>query len=216
MTPALSIQNVYVKYRMSCERQCRHTDDVPKLWDATIESHRQAVRDATIDATAALVAEHGIGAVTMSRIAEETGIGRATLYKYFPDVESILMAWHERHIGEHLAMLTKVRDEPGTPAERLAAVLRTFAELSRRHPDTEVAALLHRGEHVKRAQQRLRGLLRDLIAEGAQAGELRSDVPADELAAYALHAVTAAGHLPSKAGLQRLVEVTLSGLRPAG
>lgn len=34
--------------------------------------------------------------MTMSRIAEEIGIGRATLYKYFPDVEAILLAWHER------------------------------------------------------------------------------------------------------------------------
>lgn len=48
------------------------------------------------DTTAALVAEQGLTSVTMSRIAKESGIGLATLYKYFPDVESILLAWHER------------------------------------------------------------------------------------------------------------------------
>jgi AcrR family transcriptional regulator len=37
----------------------------------------------------------------MSQIAAETGIGRATLYKYFPDVEAILVAWHERQVAEH-------------------------------------------------------------------------------------------------------------------
>ena len=38
-----------------------------------------------------MVAAHGLASVTMSRIAEETGIGRATLYKYFSDVEAILV-----------------------------------------------------------------------------------------------------------------------------
>ena len=65
---------------------------MPKLWTVTIEEHRRAVRDATLDTTAALVAERGLASVPMSRIARDTGIGRATLYKYFPDVEAILAA----------------------------------------------------------------------------------------------------------------------------
>jgi AcrR family transcriptional regulator len=189
---------------------------VPKLWNATIETHRQAVRDAAIDATAALVTEHGIGAVTMSRVAEETGIGRATLYKYFPDIESILAAWHERHIARHVEELRAAGERPGTSTERLEAVLRVYAEIARKREDTELAALLHRGAHVARAQRRLRDLVRDLIAEGVDAGEVRSDVAPDELAAYCLHALTAAGHLPSKAAVQRLVDVTLSGIRRPG
>ncbi len=60
---------------------------MPKLWTETIEEHRRAVHDATLDTTAALVREHGLAAVTMSQIAAAAGIGRATLYKYFPDVE---------------------------------------------------------------------------------------------------------------------------------
>ncbi len=194
----------------------RHTWPVPKLWNTTIETHRQAVRDATLDATAALVAEHGISSVTMSRIAAETGIGRATLYKYFPDVEAILVAWHERHITRHLELLSAARSQAGTPTERLEAVLKVYAEISRQHHDTELVALLHRGAHVVRAQRQLRDLIRDLLAEGAEAGDLRDDVAPDELAAYCLHALTAAGHLPSKAAVQRLVEVTLSGLRRPG
>jgi hypothetical protein len=31
-----------------------------------------------------------------------SGIGRATLCKYFPNVESILAVWHERHVASHL------------------------------------------------------------------------------------------------------------------
>jgi AcrR family transcriptional regulator len=39
----------------------------------------------------------------MSDIAEATGIGRATLYKYFLDLETILSAWHQRQVEAHLA-----------------------------------------------------------------------------------------------------------------
>jgi AcrR family transcriptional regulator len=193
-----------------------YTEAVPKLWSETIEGHRRAVHDATLDTTAALVAEHGLRAVTMSKIAEETGIGRATLYKYFSDVDAILMAWHEREVAGHLQHLAQIRDRVGDAGGRLEAVLEAYALIShqREQHDTDLASLLHRGEHVARAQQQLRDFIRDLLAEGARTGALRDDVAPDELASYCLHALTAAGSLPTKAAVRRLVTVTLAGLRP--
>lgn len=191
---------------------------VPKLWNETIEEHRRAVRDAVLEATVALVAEQGLRGVTMSRIAEETGIGRATLYKYFPDVESILLAWHERQITGHLHQLAELRDGPGGAGERLAAVLDTYAFIQhRRHGHgAELSALLHRGEHVVHAERHLHGFVRDLLAEAVAAGEIRDDVAPDELATYCLHALAAAGGLPSEAAVRRLVAVTVAGLgRPS-
>ena len=187
---------------------------MPKLWTETIEAHRRAVREATLDTTAALVAEHGLASVTMSQIAGETGIGRATLYKYFPDVEAILVAWHERQIARHLGYLAHVRDQAGGPGERLEAVLGAYAFINHEHHGTELAALLHRGEHVARARQQLQAFVQDLLTEAAQAGDVRDDVAPAELASYCLHAVTAASGLPSKAAVHRLVQVTMSGLRP--
>ena len=188
---------------------------MPRLWDATIDGHRQAVRDATLDAAAALVAQYGLRAVTMSQIAEETGIGRATLYKYFPDVEAILFAWHERQLDRHVEQFAELRDDDRTAGERLEAVLQTYALIQHEHHGTEMAALLHSGRHVARAQQHVTGLVRDLLAEGAASGELRDDVAPDELASYCLHALTAATTLRSKPAVRRLVAVTLAALRPA-
>ena len=182
-----------------------------------MDAHRAAVRDATLDATAALVAEHGLPSVTMSRIAEETGIGRATLYKYFPDIDAILAAWHERQISGHLQQLAAIRDQAGSAGERLEAVLRAYALIQsgqHDHHGSELAALLHRGEHVVRAQQQLHNFISDLLAEGAKAGDLRDDVAPSELASYCLHALTAASSVPSKAAVHRLVAVTMAGLRP--
>ena len=188
---------------------------VPKLWSDTIEAHRHAVRDATLDATAALVAEHGLRSVTMSQIAEHTGIGRATLYKYFPDLEAILVAWHERQVTSHLEHLVEIGNHTGNAGERLEAVLEAYALIShQQHHASELTALLHRGEHVARAHQQLSDFLQDLLTKGAATGDLRGDVAPEELASYCLHALAAAGSLPSRAAVRRLVNVILAGLRP--
>jgi AcrR family transcriptional regulator len=187
------------------------------VWDETIAAPRRAGRDATLDTTAALVAEYGLASVTMTQIAEKTGIGRATLYKYFPDVEAILAAWHERQVTGHLEHLAAIRDLASDPGQRLEAVLEAYALMTHARPHgTELAALVHRGEHLARVQQQLHGFIRDLVTEVAAGGGVRKDVPPDELARYCLHALTAAGSLPSKTAVRRLVQVTLAGLRPLG
>jgi AcrR family transcriptional regulator len=192
---------------------------VPKLWSETIEAHRREVRDAILDTTAALVTEHGMRVVTMAQIAEATGIGRATLYKYFPDVEAILLAWHERQIAGHLDYLAEVRDRGRDAGARLAAVLEAYALITHEthgQHNTELGAFLHRDNQVARAQHQLHNMIRDLVAEGAASGDLRGDVAPGELANYCLHALGAAGSLPSKAAVRRLVTVTLAGLRLPG
>jgi AcrR family transcriptional regulator len=188
---------------------------VPKLWNETIAAHRRDVRDAIIDATAALVDEVGPLAVTMSRVADRAGIGRATLYKYFPDVEAVLAAWHERHVAAHLDQLAELRDSPGDPGERLDAFLRRYAQICYRRAQHsgEVSTLLHREDHVTEAEQRLLGLFSDMIGEAARAGVIRNDVDGDELARYCLHALGAAGGVSSEAAVDRLVSVTFAGLR---
>jgi AcrR family transcriptional regulator len=189
---------------------------VPRLWTETIEEHRRAVGDAILDTTAALVAEHGLGSVTMSQIATETGIGRATLYKYFPDVEAILAAWHERHVAAHLAQLAAVRDQTNDAAERLDAVLRAYALITYQRPrGTEIAALAHRGEGLALAQKQLHDLIHDLLVEATKTGQVRDDIAPDELTAYCLHALGAAASLPSTAAVARLVDITVAGLRPS-
>ena len=192
----------------------RYPGTVPRLWNETIAAHRRAVRDATLDATAELITEQGLASVTMSQIAEETGIGRATLYKYFSDVEAILLAWHEREVSSHLEHLARVRDEADGAGERLEAVLEAYAFISHEHHGTELAAFLHRGEHIARARQHLSEFIRQLVTAAAKTGDVRNDVAPDELATYCLHALAAASTLPSKAAVRRLVTVTLNGLHP--
>lgn len=47
---------------------------------------------------------------------------------------------------------------------------------------------------------------------GARSGSLRDDVAPVELASYCLHALGAAGSMPSRAAVHRLVAITLAGV----
>src|SRR5215213_4273060 len=118
---------------------------VPKLWNETIDEHRRDVRAAILDATWALVTEEGLSAVKMSHVAEKSGIGRATLYKYFPDVNAILLAWHQRHVDQNLIELSQIRDRHGDPLDRLRAVLTHYATITYRRGlhAADLMAFLH-------------------------------------------------------------------------
>lgn len=195
-----------------------YSKGVPRLWDETIQAHRHQVRDAILDTTAALVFEHGLRSVTMAQIADKTGIGRATVYKYFPDVDTILHAWHHHQITVHLAQLTEVVSRVNDPGPRLEAVLRAYARIAhqtRGRHDTEIGRFLHRDEHLADAQRQLHDLITGLITDAVRHADLRSDTPPSELAAYCLHALNAASNLPSQVAVDRLVTVTLTGLRSA-
>ena len=190
---------------------------MPKLWRATIDEHRRTVQDAILDSAWGLAAEHGPLSVTMSQVADAAGIGRATLYKYYRDVESILVACHDRHVAAHLEQLKELRERAVGPGERLVKVLAAYGLIAyhrERHGTPELGALLHRGEHIADAQRELGALFQQLLLEAAQAGFVRSDVAPDQLAAYCLHALGAAGGLPDEGAVRRLVDVTLAGLRP--
>jgi AcrR family transcriptional regulator len=190
---------------------------MPRLWSETVETHRREVRDAILDTTAALAVEHGLLSVTMSRIAEELGIGRATLYRYFPDVEAILQAWYEREAATHLESLARFLHGEGDATERLQTVLTHFALMifeTRGRGDSGLGALLLQSGHLSHAHEHLANRIGALLTEAAEAGKVRSDTPAQELAAYCTSALSAAATLSSRQAVQRLVTVILDGLRP--
>jgi len=187
---------------------------VPKLWSKTIEMHRREVRDAILDATSGLATEHGPLSVTMSQVAEASGVGRATLYKYFASVEAILIAWHDRQVARHLEQLAALGDRAGDAGDRLRGVLEAYALIRHEQHGAELAAFVHRGEHLTRAHEQLGAFVRRLLTEAAAVGDVRVDVAPDELTSYCVHALAAAGSLPSKASVRRLVRVILAGLRP--
>jgi AcrR family transcriptional regulator len=185
---------------------------VPKLWRDTIGEHREQVRDSILDAAEQLAVTHGPLSLTMSQVAETSGIGRATLYKYFPDIEAVLQAWHERHVQSHLQRMSRIAEGRGDAYERLEGVLAEYAVALQRSRHGDLGAALHRHHGKDDAQRLLTDLLERLIAEAARDHRVRGDVPARELAVYCVHALAASRHARGPSSVRRLVDVTLAGL----
>lgn len=191
---------------------------VPRLWTETVESHRQEVREAILDAAGELVASQGLMAVSMSQLATAAGIGRATLYKYFADVEEVFAAWHARQVAGHLAQLAALAEGPGQPAIRLRSVLEAYGRICRqraRHGGDAMSAALHHAREVHQPERQLRDLLAEMVAEAAASGAVRKDMPAQELASFCVHALTAAADVEAAPAVVSLVDLVWASLTRA-
>ncbi|WP_062385900.1 TetR/AcrR family transcriptional regulator [Demequina iriomotensis] len=58
-----------------------------------------AVREAIVDAAAALFAEHGIRAVSADRILGEAGFSKVTFYRHFPSKDDVVVAYLQRELA---------------------------------------------------------------------------------------------------------------------
>jgi len=185
---------------------------MPRIWADTIDTHRRQVNDAILDATAELIAERGPLSVAMSAIAERVGIGRATLYKYFPDVESILVAWHTRDFAEHLHRLRALSESDDVTLKDVAEFVRAQR---RHHPHRKGSDVLGTLAHTLAGAEgviedtiepEILAVLTGLLKRLARRNEVRGDHDPEVLARWLLHAVHAPGDLDDQAVSQLLVD----------
>jgi AcrR family transcriptional regulator len=140
---------------------------------------------AILTATLRLLDEHrSIAAISVEAVAQEAGVGKATIYRRWPGKEALIVAAVE-YAEVPLPTLAGVslRDDLVTMLEtiRLQAIdkrgdglMGMVAGEMRQHPE------LHRRYHEVVVEKR-RDLLRGLLQRGVDSGELRSDLPIDVL-----------------------------------
>jgi AcrR family transcriptional regulator len=124
-------------------------------------------------ATFELVAEEGLGTVTMTAIADRADVARQTLYNHFTDVEQIVIAGIERFNEEGFAHLTLLLDATATTEAKLDLLVRhTVAATNHSHAATDIrSALSSDGRaHLDRHVASFRSLIESIIAEGVADG----------------------------------------------
>jgi AcrR family transcriptional regulator len=128
----------------------------------------------------------------MRALAAELGVNRATLYRWVGSRELLLceVIWSlTRRTFERGLERAGASDGSPDPPSRLAMLLTDFVRDTLAHPGMR-RFLEEEGEFALRLltlasggfQQRLVGLVHELIAEETAAGRLRSPVPVDDLA----------------------------------
>lgn len=156
-------------------------EGIDEDWKDAVAAHKARYRRRIVDAAVELAGQEGVAALTMAGLAQRAGIGRATLYKYFPDVEHVLLAHVENEIGGFAAHLDEVLATEPEPVRRLRAYVEAtlgyLAGEGHRAGSTPFAAgglspaveatLL---EHLATLHQPLETLL----AEGVAAGVFRA------------------------------------------
>ena len=108
--------------------------------------------DAILEATARVLVERGFENATTNHIAEVAGVSIGSLYQYFPNKASLVLAVVERHCNEMLELLTAsvqtFLDEPVPAAVR--TYVKAMIEAHTVDPDLHrvfVQQMMHIGLH---------------------------------------------------------------------
>ncbi|EGD42866.1 TetR/AcrR family transcriptional regulator [Nocardioides sp. NBC_00368] len=188
---------------------------MPKLWKDTVAEHRRDVRAAILETAWMLAGEHGVRGVTMGLVAERAGISRATLYKYFRGVDDMLVAGHAEHVAQHFTHLEGLRDEASSAGAGLYAMLQGYARICFHRGSSaasDLHGLVHRGDQHRRNSADLTVLFAKAVRDAQESGQVRPDVATEELAAYSIHALEAAGQASGADEVDRLVDLVAESL----
>jgi AcrR family transcriptional regulator len=151
--------------------------------DPRIERSRQVILQAVLDE----LSEIGYGALTIESAARRAGVGKATIYRHWPDKIAL--------IADAFKLLQQQRDPEtitGSPREKLERVLRHVADVVADSPFSASLPALIEGAERDRAVRRFHHQFQtdarkptiELVADGVASGDFPSRDP--ELAVFAL------------------------------
>jgi AcrR family transcriptional regulator len=178
-----------------------------------VRADAQRNMDALLEAALAVFATSGVDA-PVRQIATKAGVGLGTVYRHFPQ-RSDLIAAVFRHEIDACADAAPLLAAAHPPGEALALWMLRYVDFLA--AKRGLAPALHSGDpafDTLRAyfEQRLRPALKTLLASAAAAGEVRTDVDADDiLGAVASLSMHAFDQGPEHA--RRMVSLFVDGLR---
>lgn len=101
---------------------------------------REARRKAEIlDAAAAVFAADGFATADVQVIADRIGVGKGTVYRYFPTKQDLFLAAVDRGLQDLTGRIDAILDDPAgdplDPLDQLAAAVRTYLTFFHERPE---------------------------------------------------------------------------------
>jgi AcrR family transcriptional regulator len=152
---------------------------------------------------------------SMRAIARDAGVGIATLYRHFPTREALVDAVYRDQVHRltHGARDLLLRLPP---AEAMRRWMDLFGDwLATKHGMTDtLLAMIEAGEipHTE-TREELLAAITVILDAGSAAGDLRTDVSAEDIAASLIGIFTVAGRPGQRAQAERLLNILMNGLR---
>jgi AcrR family transcriptional regulator len=154
------------------------------------ERNKQRVTQRIISAAVELFKAQGYQHTTMDDIAAKAEISRATLFNYFPSKESLLLPWGQESLEKKFMpeFMAYLETQPST-LDMLQYLLRNMSETILTFPDVMQAFLretlkAHQDDDQRKAGNALQDLFVQVLRRGQERGEIRGDLPADNIARY--------------------------------
>jgi AcrR family transcriptional regulator len=135
--------------------------------------------DRIIHATLTLISEHGLGAVTMSRVADVAGVARQTLYNHYGDIDSIVAAAIDQHNRESIDLLEAALQIAESPTDKIEQMVRHFVMVgSHAHHASDFGGGLSADVRVRLDiyKEAVEQHIRDILDDGQQTGDFRPDL----------------------------------------
>jgi AcrR family transcriptional regulator len=154
---------------------------------AEARRNRQALLD-----TAARMFADADGPVPLESIAAETGVGIGTLYRHFPSREALVEGVYADQMRQlHARAETELSAQP--PAQALRSWMRAFADSAgtKRGMAETLSKIIASGRlDTGSMRAELIAVLDLFLTAGARTGDLRTDVPVDDVAAMVAGVLT--------------------------
>lgn len=83
------------------------------------QERSRATLQSIMDAAARLIGEHGLDAISMTQIAELAGMSKASLYRYFPNKQALLLALAQQSFKTHREEMQDALGSGRNPEEML-------------------------------------------------------------------------------------------------
>jgi AcrR family transcriptional regulator len=149
--------------------------DRPLRRDA--ERNRQRI----LDAARELFAEEGLG-VTLNDIAHHAGVGVGTVYRRFPDKAQLIEELFEQRLEDLVSVAGQALDDPDA-WHGLKVFLRRALELQAHDRGVKdlITASTDGLERVAMIRSRLLPIGLELVRRAREAGQIRTDVAAQDL-----------------------------------
>lgn len=145
-------------------------------------------RERLFHAALQLFAKKGFAETTVEDITEAADVGKGTFFNYFPSKDHILLAFGEMQLGKLESAVEVARSTKEPMPEFLRTLGVRMTQEPTRNPEI-IRALLQAylsTTPVRAAmidlQRRVHAIHSEMIRLGQERGEIRSDIPAEEIA----------------------------------